>query len=161
MCCYAQKPSKEIQKIDSLIVIADQFHLDLETEKLLQTTTENHPLQMDIQIQKITPPHYKKIYTDILNKKHPDKKEECKTLLDKENLSVLDVIKLNRIIFGFVDKETESFNQKHRSYTKSDILQILNHQKKYNLNNTQLALHFKLSRNTVTKWKKMFLVYNN
>lgn len=40
MCCYAQKPAKGIQKIDSLIGVADQFHLDLETEKLLQTTIE-------------------------------------------------------------------------------------------------------------------------
>ena len=60
--------------------------------------------------------------------------------------------KLNEIIFG---KKTE--NQKFKSYKRSDILKILDYQKKYKLNNSQLANHFNISRNTVTKWKKMFL----
>jgi hypothetical protein len=103
-------------------------------------------------------PNYKKIYTDILERKYPDKKDECQELLKKENLSVLDIIKLNQKIFGLPDEESESFNQKLRSYTEIEILEILNYQKKNMLNNIQLANHFKLSRNTVTKWKKLFSV---
>ncbi|SMP94191.1 hypothetical protein SAMN05421679_105273 [Epilithonimonas pallida] len=102
-------------------------------------------------------PDYKNIYLDILQKKYPHKKEECRILLSKENLSVLNIIELNQRIFG-KDKESMQFNQKHRSYKKSDILNILDYQKKYKLNNCELANHFKLSRNTVAKWKKMFLV---
>lgn len=100
-------------------------------------------------------PHYKKIYTDILERKYPDKKNECKVLLGKEHLSVLDVIQLNKQIFGLPNAKTEIFNQKHRSYSQSDIVEILDYQKKNGLNNVQLALHFKLSRNTVAKWKKL------
>ncbi|WP_228442064.1 helix-turn-helix domain-containing protein [Chryseobacterium nematophagum] len=102
--------------------------------------------------------NYKLIFSDILDKKHPDKKEECRSLLEKHNLSVLDIIELNKRIFGPIDKETEEFNQSHRSYTESSIFQILDFQKKNHLNNTQVAKHFKLSRHTVAKWKKQYLV---
>lgn len=101
-------------------------------------------------------PNYKRIYNDIIARDHPHKQDQCKTILKKADLSMLDVIKLNNIIFGIKDKETLVFNQMHRSYDKSTILEILDYQDKNNLNNTQLANHFKLSRNTVTKWKKHF-----
>ncbi|MGC4129685.1 MAG: helix-turn-helix domain-containing protein [Bergeyella sp.] len=102
-------------------------------------------------------PNYKAIYTDILCTKFPDKMPECFSLLRKKELSVIDIIELNVKIFGIQDKETFEANQKHRSYGESDIIQILNYQKKNQLNNIELARHFKLSRNTVAKWKKMFL----
>lgn len=57
--------------------------------------------------------------------------------------------RFNEIIFG---KKTE--NQKFKSYKRSDILKILDYQKKHKLNNIQLAKHFKMSRNTITKYKK-------
>ena len=100
---------------------------------------------------------YKRIFADILEYKFPQKKEECLPLLQKSSLTAIDIIKINKQIFG-VDKETELYSQKHRSYSKSDILNILDYQKKHKLNNSQLAIHFSLSRNTVAKWKKMFLV---
>lgn len=101
-------------------------------------------------------PNYRLIYHDIISIKCPGKKEECNPILNKKEISILDVIKLNMIIFGINDKETQIFNQKHRSYDESTILEILDYQAKNNLNNTQLANHFKLSRNTVAKWKKHF-----
>lgn len=105
-----------------------------------------------------TTPDYKAIYKDILNYKFPDKAEECLWLLDKKQLSALDILKLNKKIFGTADKQSEKASQKHRSYRKTDILQILDYQKKNKLNNVELARHFNLSRNTVAKWKKMFVV---
>lgn len=107
-------------------------------------------------MQKSTP-NYHQIYNDIINKKYPSRKEECRFLLNKENLSVLDIIELNRRIFGISDQRTEAFNQSHRSYNKSSILMMLDYQKKNKLTNSQLAKHFKLSRNTVTKWKRLFM----
>ncbi|RKS96407.1 helix-turn-helix domain-containing protein [Chryseobacterium defluvii] len=103
-------------------------------------------------------PDYKSIYSDILSKKSPQKQKECEALLSRESLSALNIIELNTIIFGTPDKQTENFNKMHRSYRKSDILKILDYQKKNNLNNIQLAGHFKLSRNSITKWKKLFQV---
>ena len=41
---------------------------------------------------------------------------------------------------------------------KTTILEILQYQKNNNLNNNQLADHFKLSRNTITKWKKIYII---
>lgn len=103
-------------------------------------------------------PNYKKIYTDIIEKKYPHRRSACEQILNKETLSVLDVMELNRKIFSFQDRNTQDFNQKHRAYGKSDIMSILRYQKENNLNNSQLASHFKLSRNTVAKWKKLFQI---
>lgn len=114
---------------------------------------------MDKEIRKITVPDYKRIFNDILLYKHPEKKNECVLLLQKENLSTLDVIRLNSIIFKNHSEKDKIPNQKHRSYDQSTILQILDYQKTNRLNNIQTALYFKLSRNTITKWKKHFLVW--
>ncbi|CAA7196683.1 helix-turn-helix domain-containing protein [Chryseobacterium potabilaquae] len=101
---------------------------------------------------------YKRIFFDILDKKHPEKKEICQELLSKKNLSVLDIIELNKKIFGVPDADTAAFNQGHRAYTRSSILQILDYQKKYRLNNSQVARHFKTSRHTIRKWKNRYLI---
>ncbi|WP_276963676.1 helix-turn-helix domain-containing protein [Chryseobacterium sp.] len=103
-------------------------------------------------------PNYRLIYNDILKKKFPEKLNECLPILQKERLSSLDVLELNKRIFGTAEKEKSLANQRCRSYKKSDILKILDYQKKNKLNNIQLANHFKLSRNTLTKWKKIFRV---
>ncbi|MCQ9638094.1 helix-turn-helix domain-containing protein [Chryseobacterium sp. WG14] len=102
-------------------------------------------------------PDYNKIYTDILVKKFPHKYEECQSLLQKEILSALDIITLNKKIFGR-DISRVRRSQKHRSYSKSDILEMLDYQKKHKFNNSQLARHFYLSRNSVMRWKKMFCI---
>lgn len=101
-------------------------------------------------------PNYKRIYEDIIMEKCPEKIEEYRQILKKEKLSELDIIELEKKIFGLADKETFSFNQKHRSYNESTILKILQYQKIHKCNNSQLAIHFKLSRNTITKWKRLF-----
>ncbi|MCS4302869.1 helix-turn-helix domain-containing protein [Chryseobacterium sp. BIGb0232] len=106
----------------------------------------------------ITTPNYKKIYIDILDKKYPHKVEICQRILEKKILSTLDIITLNKIIFGEQDKESQKFNQRHRSYCEKTIKEILEYQKKNNLNNTQVALEFKMSRNSLAKWKKKYLV---
>ncbi|MDN8705010.1 hypothetical protein Q0N28_14505, partial [Staphylococcus aureus] len=79
--------------------------------------------------------------------------------LKKKSLSVLDIIEINTLLFQRQQADSNIINQKFRAYDKSTILQILDFQKMNGLNNKQLALHYKLSRNTVTKWKKQFLVY--
>lgn len=111
---------------------------------------------MDRKKQKISQPHYKKIYSDILTKKFPEKINECKSILSKKELSILDIIQLNQQIFGY--NEICSDNQRLRSYDDQSIVEILEYQKKNNLNNTQLSIHFKLSRNTIAKWKSNFKI---
>jgi hypothetical protein len=102
-------------------------------------------------------PDYKKIYTDIILKKYPEKYQFCNSILQKEVLSVLDVIRLNDMIFTLEDLDTSQFNQKHRSYDKASIGEILEYQKKNRYTNTRMADEFKLSRNSIAKWKKIFI----
>lgn len=100
-------------------------------------------------------PNYRKIYSDIIEIKFHDKKMDFNHLL-KENMTVLEVMELDRVLFGKnEDQDTEMFNQSHRSYDKNTILKILNYQKEYNLNNSQLSNQFKISRTTITKWKRL------
>ncbi|KXH82796.1 hypothetical protein [Chryseobacterium kwangjuense] len=106
---------------------------------------------MEKEIQPINSPDYKKIYQDILRIKYPEKTEACKNILKKRHLTSMDVVLLNEIIFG---KESIISNQPHKSYDCDTIHEILNFQIKNQLNNSQLAKHFKLSRNTILKWKK-------
>ncbi|WP_404986223.1 helix-turn-helix domain-containing protein [Chryseobacterium sp. M5] len=104
-------------------------------------------------------PYYKKIFNDILDNKYPEKRIKCQKLLDKESLTHLDVITINKLIFG--DKsspEDDKFNQQHRFYSESAIIQMLRYQYVNKLSNSQLARHFKLSRNTVARWKKHFTI---
>lgn len=106
--------------------------------------------------QKLESPDYKRIFNDIIQMRYPDKKKECKFLLSKKVLSALDILKLNKKIFGIEDKETMTFNQCHRSYVEEDIIGILEYQKKNKLNNSELAKDLHISRTTIAKRKKIF-----
>lgn len=104
-----------------------------------------------------TVPNYKRIYSDLIQVKYPDKVKSCEKILSKNVLSGMDIIKIEKIIHGKQDSDTYALNQKQKAYTRSVIFEMLDYQKKNKLNNTQLAKHFDLSRNTVAKWKKIFL----
>lgn len=102
-------------------------------------------------------PNYKTIYMDIIHRNHPQKLQDCNFFFKKESINSIDVIRINTVIFG-KQQRALLLNQHHKSYDKTSIIRILDYQKENRLNNTQLALHFKLSRNTIAKWKKLFLV---
>lgn len=103
-------------------------------------------------------PNYNVIYQDLILKKHPDKIEACKELLKKENMDATDILELNRRIFPMTRENNEKFTQRHRAYNEADIMKILDYQKKNKLNNLQLASHFKMSRNTITKWRRLMKI---
>lgn len=103
-------------------------------------------------------PDYRKIYQDIITIKHPEKKEICKVILAKPKLTVLDIIQLNNLIFGTLNKDNFSTNQKHRSYDEFSILEILTFQKRHGYSNMKIAAHFKMSRNTIAGWKKKMIL---
>lgn len=107
-------------------------------------------------LEKQGKPDYIKIYTDLIELKYPEKRYKCQAILSKSSLSPLDVIDLERILFKSIDKEFDDFNQAHRSYNEKAILEILEYQDKNKLNNSEIARHFKLSRNTIAKWKKIY-----
>lgn len=53
---------------------------------------------------KESPPDYKRIYSDLIDRKFPHVKNKCLSFLGKETLSTLDVIKLNAILTGVCSK---------------------------------------------------------
>ncbi|MBA5630495.1 helix-turn-helix domain-containing protein [Moheibacter lacus] len=101
---------------------------------------------------------YKKIYSDLIKKKFPEKANLLKSYLHKKELSQLDVIEINQKIFGKSQEEYSKTNQKLKAYNPEHIYQILEFQKTHQLNNTELAEHFNMSRNTVAAWKRKYLV---
>lgn len=112
---------------------------------------------MDAQIQpEINKgPDFQKIYGEIIELFHPEKKEECTYYLNRTDWSSMDVITVTNILFAEKSsKEVLAFNQKHRAYDEKTIIKILRYQKQYKLNDTQASMHFKLSRNTLLKWKR-------
>jgi len=115
---------------------------------------------MDTKISKVnkTIPDYKRIYTDMIQKRYPHKKEECRTILEKNKLTTLDILKLNDIISDAHNCIVCKSNQKHKSYDSETIIKILEYQKKNKIANYQTAIYFNMSRNTITKWKKKYVV---
>lgn len=101
-------------------------------------------------------PNYKAIYLDLIRKKHPSKLKDFEPYLRKGSFSSLDVIQVNELLFSKRCKKIKQFDQQLRSYKEIDIIEILEYQKRNHLNNIQLAQKFKLSRNTVSKWKKLY-----
>ena len=101
-------------------------------------------------------PNYKNIYLDIISKKFPSKKDTYEKVLSKNTLTNYDVIVLNKELFPNAKNQTE--NQKLKSYTKETILKILDYQKAKKIKVTELARHFSISRNTIAKWRKIYIV---
>lgn len=101
-------------------------------------------------------PNYKAIYNDILKSLASEVIEKTAQIMSKDQLSISDVIRLNNLIFS--NETRNNNNQKFRSYDKVTILEILEFQKKNGYNNSEVAQHFKLSRNSVAKWKKTFSI---
>ncbi|MDN4011907.1 helix-turn-helix domain-containing protein [Chryseobacterium gambrini] len=115
---------------------------------------------MDREVQhpefRINSPDYKRIYTDILEMRYRNKKDKCEALLNKPRLSVMDILELEKRIFDEKEITDEKENKKFRAYDDEAILQILRYQKNNNMNNNDTAAYFKVSRNSVAKWKRLF-----
>ncbi|MDR3024374.1 helix-turn-helix domain-containing protein [Chryseobacterium sp.] len=104
-------------------------------------------------------PDYKQIYTDILKEKFPEKLIDItiRHKLERLNLAI-DILKFNQLVFGDPEYAVEFKSQRLRSYDEESILEILRYQKKNGLSNFQLGSHFKISRNTIAKWKTVFKI---
>ena len=108
-------------------------------------------------IDKGNRPYYHKLYADMIKRKYPEKAKICESYLQRANWTALDVMTVNRLLFGAQkDKEGIAVDQKHKAYDYESIKQILADQKRNKLSNTKVAIKYQLSRNTVAKWKKCF-----
>jgi hypothetical protein len=99
-------------------------------------------------------PNYNKLYKDILYLKFPEKIGELEHYLSREILLSIDVIKINNLMFG--NSENINYNQKLKSYDEESIRKILEFQEKNKLSNTSLSKMYRLSRNTISRWKSCF-----
>ncbi|PQA92424.1 hypothetical protein B0A69_15425 [Chryseobacterium shigense] len=104
----------------------------------------------------MTHPNYNKIYLDLIDRKFPHRRKELIPLLAKEIKNSLELINLNNLIFNYQKKEILAFNQRLRSYDEVSIKKIIDYQKMHQLNNQEIAHQFRISRNTIAKWKKLF-----
>lgn len=95
-------------------------------------------------------PNYKRIFMDIITYSYPKKSDLFAVLQKKKELSTLDVLKFNKMIFG------DDNNGLFKSYDTANIHKILDFQKKENFNNSMVAKHFSISRNTLARWKKLY-----
>ena len=101
-------------------------------------------------------PDYKKLYTDYINQKTPAKMSSVERILNKEKLSNYDVLMMNNILFQHQEASVQRQSQKHRAYSKETIVELLRYQLKNQLNNSEMAKKFNLSRNSIAKWKLHF-----
>jgi hypothetical protein len=102
--------------------------------------------------------NYKLIFMDIIHEKFPSLLQEEELLLKIDNINnFIDILNINNKIFQIIGIERNSQLQKLKTYTPQDIQVILNYQNEYRLNNSNLANHFQMSRNTIKKWKDKFV----
>ena len=95
-------------------------------------------------------PNYHKIFEDALSEvEDANKIILVKKILQNSNLSHFEILYLSEYIFG------KSDNNKHKSYNLETIKNIIEYQKINNLSNFEISKIFKISRNSLTKWKKM------
>lgn len=100
-------------------------------------------------------PDFCRIFQEIAQKN-----ERSEMLIEHiENINEwnsLIVIKMNEKVVAEPGSENLKCNQKHKAYDEHSIKEILNYQEKNNLNNSEMMRLFKISRNTIARWKKMF-----
>ncbi len=97
-----------------------------------------------------TTPNYSALYFDLATALGKTLSESERNRIAHIHKSV-DILQVNELLFGSsISKET----QQMRTYKQEDRDYILAYQKKEKLNNIQTANHFKMSRNTIAKWKQ-------
>lgn len=100
-------------------------------------------------------PDYGKIFTDIIAFKFPERSEEFKARLNRD-LSVFEVVSINNKLFGEKKSQQITLEHRYRAYDKQTILRILQFKRDQKLNNSQLARHYSISRNTIKRWNDIF-----
>lgn len=107
--------------------------------------------------------YYKKLYLDFINDIDIPtliKRELKAKIMNQGNdgLSYRLLKEINCIVKRNIggDNYNEKYEKHLKVYDEGHILYILEYQKKNNLSNKDISLKFKLSRNTIAKWKKSF-----
>ena len=98
-------------------------------------------------------PNYSLIFLDILEMMFPDRCPKEIGIFAGKELSTEEVLLYNKKLFG-----QNNSSSKYRSYDKTTIISILSKQKKHHYTNEEVSKIYNVSRNSLAKWKKLFLV---
>ncbi|MDN3706109.1 helix-turn-helix domain-containing protein [Myroides ceti] len=100
-------------------------------------------------------PNYKHIYKEMLKKYGIKADADIQKVLKKKQLNSLDVIFLNqKVVTKQPLCDRKNRNTQLRSYDKESIDYILNYQELHKMTIADVAKKFKISRNTIGRWKK-------
>lgn len=72
-------------------------------------------------------------------------------------MSIIGVLRFNKLLFGNESIQNKTNNQ-YKAYDLDTVVYILEYQKEFNLSNTEISIMFSVSRNTITRWKKLYLI---
>ncbi len=92
----------------------------------------------------------------MLKQDQPEKLKDPKIQTLLQNLKTTeDVLNFNELVFK-QSKESMKNNQKLKTYDKKTMLKLLQYQKKHGFSTSYMSKKYKISRTTLSKWKKTF-----
>jgi transposase len=126
-------------------------------------TVQSDQLDEDKSLEKIkfsiNKVRYKKLFRDmILDSSNLTITQKNKFLKKVEALSnIRSVMRLSKELEPYLERtHVSSKRGSLRAFDKAFILKVLREQKKKSLSNSDIRRKYKLSRNTIAKWKKLF-----
>ncbi|WP_419868654.1 helix-turn-helix domain-containing protein [Chryseobacterium sp. CT-SW4] len=101
-------------------------------------------------------PNYTKIYEDLIRLECPEKLTEPTIKKQLQNLNTCeDILNFNEKIFK-QSKQSLKDNQKLKTYDRKTMLKLLQYQKQHGFSTNYMSKKYKISRTTLTKWRKTF-----
>ncbi|MDR6516248.1 hypothetical protein [Chryseobacterium camelliae] len=101
-------------------------------------------------------PNYVKIFTDMLKEYDPEKLNDPKIQRQLRNLNTSeDVLNFNEKVFQ-QSKEMQKSNQKLKTYDRKTMIKLLKYQQKHGFSTSYMSRKYKISRTTLSKWRKNF-----
>lgn len=113
--------------------------------------------------------HYKTLYLDYLNDREvllsdgdrqeliqKVSREKCERISTRIITSINEAIRKGLMRNNENQRQSGKLHLNDNNLDENHIKYILSYQAKYNLSTRYLSNHFKLSRTTLTRWKKVF-----
>ena len=119
---------------------------------------KNNTMRVDVQV------NYKRLFIDFLTDIEHNITQEESLVWEKINELPADFVfsfekvnEIHNLIRNYVDFEFRYMNlNESKVYDIKFILKVINEQKRNSLSNISICNKYKLSRNTLTKWKRIF-----
>lgn len=156
-CVYSNEVKEFIlelvaKKQLSIAEIIEQYHIPKTTiYKWIKKKDSTTPSIARDDYQYINKPNYAKLYLDMAAYYNIALSTDLQLAISKM-VNTVDVLRVNKTIF-----QSSAYSlQQGNAYQEADVLQILKFKREYKLSNSATALHFKMSRNTISRWEKLY-----